>query len=70
MGINCTEKFASSALNSTGFPRNVKDAPTVSRRLVAAAWFALNTEKLIVTKSVISAKSRNRIRLFPFVRMS
>ena len=66
MGANCMAKSVSSALNSRGFPRSVKDAPTVSRRFVAAAWVALNTEKLIVTKIVISVKSRNRVRLFPF----
>ena len=61
MGANCMAKSVSSALNSIGFPRSVKDAPTVSRRFVAAAWVALNTEKLIVTKIVISVKSRNRV---------
>ena len=55
MGANCMAKSVSSALNSIGFPRSVKDAPTVSRRFVAAAWVALNTEKLIVRKRYINA---------------
>ena len=66
-GTNCIGEFAFSALNSTDFTSSIENVPTVSLRFVAAAYAALNTEKMIVINTFLNTKKQEQNQVFLFL---